>query len=73
MHLADLEQLWTSWKTRGADEIKCFIDYIFHDAALRTARVLAPPAVADLEPARLPGMRYPSDHISLLAELEMVP
>ena len=68
-----LDRQWTSWKRRGDDEIKCCIDYIVHDAALRTTRVLAPPDASELEPARLPGRKYPSDHISLLAELTIVP
>ena len=67
------EGLWTSWKKRGENEIKCCIDYIVHNDALRTTRVLAPPDASELEPARLPGRRYPSDHISLLAELTIVP
>jgi endonuclease/exonuclease/phosphatase family metal-dependent hydrolase len=67
------EGLWTSWKKRGEDEIKCCIDYIVHNSALCTTRVLTPPDASELEPARLPGRRYPSDHISLLAELIIVP
>ena len=53
-------------------QVKHTIDYIFHDAGLRATRILAPPQEAELEPARLPGLRYPSDHLSLLAELEIL-
>ena len=53
-------------------QVKHTIDYIFHDAGLRATRVLAPPQEAELEPARLPGLRYPSDHLSLVAEFEIL-
>ena len=53
-------------------QVKHTIDYIFHDAGLRATRILAPPQEAELEPARLPGLRYPSDHLSLVAELEIL-
>lgn len=62
---------WTTWKKRGAYEIKHAIDYIFHDAGLRAVRVLAPPNERELEPARLPGIRYPSDHLSILAQMQI--
>ena len=53
-------------------QVKHTIDYIFHDAGLRATRVLAPPQEAELEPGRLPGLRYPSDHLSIVAELEIL-
>jgi nocturnin len=65
--LADTE--WTTWKRRSGTEIKHRIDYIFHSPSLRAAALLAPPATADLEPARLPSLRYPSDHLAIMAEL----
>ena len=60
---------WTTWKKRGASEVKHTIDYIFHSSGLQPTSVLAPPAVDDLEEARLPGIRYPSDHLSIMAEI----
>ena len=62
------ESGWTTWKRRGAAEVKHTIDYIFHSANLRVTGLLAPPKDADLEPARLPGFRYPSDHLAIMAE-----
>ena len=44
------------------------IDYIFHTAQLKCTDVLGPPAAADLEPTRLPGMRAPSDHLPIAAK-----
>ena len=72
-------RLYTPLQTRARPsshhavaQVKHTIDYIFHDAGLRATRVLAPPQEAELEPARLPGLRYPSDHLSLVAELEIL-
>ena len=39
-----------------------------HSPSLRATALLAPPDEADLEPARLPGLRYPSDHLAIMAE-----
>ena len=49
------------------------IDYIFHTSQLKCTDVLGPPAAADLEPTRLPGMRAPSDHLPIAAKFAIVP
>lgn len=68
---SDADGWWTTWKKRGTHEVKHTIDYIFHNSGLQPTSVLAPPLVADLEEARLPGMRYPSDHLSILVEMQI--
>ena len=49
------------------------IDYIFHTSQLKCTDVLGPPAAADLEPTRLPGMRAPSDHLPIAAKFAILP
>ena len=63
-------QGWTTWKRRAGKEARNTIDYIFHSAGLAPTRLLAAPDKAELEPARLPGLRYPSDHLAIMAELQ---
>ena len=65
---------YTTWKKRGKYEAKHTIDYIWHqDAAdggtgLECVETLD--AVPDhaMDEARLPGFRYPSDHLSICAK-----
>ena len=64
---------YTTWKRRGAAEARHTIDYIFAADPVGVARVLLPPADADVAPERLPGWRYPSDHVALCAELRLPP
>ena len=63
------EPAYTTWKCRGTKEDKHTIDYMFLSGDITVRRVLAPPAEGDVEPSRLPGWRYPSDHVALHAEL----
>jgi hypothetical protein len=58
---------YTTWKVRGPKESKHVIDYIFTDNLTCTA-TLGKPNCNDVEPTRLPGFRYPSDHLSLVAQ-----
>jgi len=66
---------WTTWKRRAhstPSEIKHAIDYIYHQRdAFRTVQILKAPAEGDVLPHRLPCWRYPSDHISIVADLEV--
>ena len=65
--------LWSTWKRRGAREVKHLIDYILVDGrapgALAPVRWLAPPAAADVPPGRLPCAGYPSDHLAVAADV----
>jgi endonuclease/exonuclease/phosphatase family metal-dependent hydrolase len=67
------EPAYTTWKRRGEAEARHTIDYILAAGPVGVARVLLPPADADVAPERLPGWRYPSDHIALCAELRLPP
>ncbi len=71
LHDAGLE-----YAHRGLDVYTCnsndrakVIDYVFHDAALRSVPIL-PPGIDDLTP--LPSLEQPSDHLALSARLEWV-
>jgi len=64
------------WKRRpGVGETKRTIDFIFYDDSVDTAvdvvRVLDVPEDTDVGPARLPGLYYPSDHMSLAVDLRL--
>lgn len=63
------EPAWTTYKKRGARVAKHVIDYILLSPGVRVRRVLLPPADDDLDASALPGWRYPSDHVALMAEL----
>ena len=62
---------YTTWKRRGAAEVRHTIDYILVAGPVGVARVLLPPADGDVAAERLPGWRYPSDHVALAAELRL--
>ena len=65
--------MYTTWKKRGAYEARHTIDYVWHSPHdLRPLSRLGVVAEAELEPWRLPGFRYPSDHLSLWARFELV-
>ena len=65
------EPAYTTWKRRGAKDAKHTIDYVLVSPAVAVRRVLAPPDEDEIDAARLPGWRYPSDHVALQAELEI--
>ncbi|GAX14633.1 hypothetical protein FisN_6Lh418 [Fistulifera solaris] len=54
---------YTTWKTRGSDTVKRVIDYIFYRGPVKPIAVLQVPEETELEPTKLPGLRYPSDHV----------
>ena len=68
-HVLGAEPVWTTYKKRGAHVAKHVIDYILLSPGVRVRRVLLPPADDELDPSALPGWRYPSDHVALMAEL----
>eukprot|EP01049_Picozoa_sp_SAG25_P013716 SAG25_NODE_2204_length_1840_cov_1.533601_2_plen_101_part_00 len=69
--LGGAECAWTTWKRRGASETRHTIDYLFVSAELGVERVLLPPRTSEVAAERLPGWRYPSDHIALFAQLRV--
>lgn len=78
----DDNSLFTSWKTRKDGTIRRIIDYIFHashekDIAvedgkglLHCTHFLSAPEDGEVEKGRLPGLRYPSDHLLIAAKFQ---
>lgn len=68
--------LYTTWKSRKGKELRRMIDYILYstDGGLEVTAILQPPAQDEIleSPCKLPDMRYPSDHISIAADIEIV-
>lgn len=63
-------EFYTTWKKRGAYEAKHCIDYIWHSAdELLCTHILPGVDEKVMDPARLPGFNFPSDHLSLVARL----
>lgn len=63
---------YTTWKTRGTTTVRRIIDYIFFSGRLRCVANLRVPAEEELEKTKLPGLRYPSDHMAIGAKFELV-
>jgi mRNA deadenylase 3'-5' endonuclease subunit Ccr4 len=63
------KSLFSTWKIRGDHSARRVIDYMFYNAKnvrdFTCTNILLPPDDSDIEPGKLPGMRYPSDHIAL--------
>ena len=68
-NLDDLQ--WTTWKIRESGEEKHILDYIFHSPGLRTIGVLDPPSQEEIGSDRLPSLKFPSDHLSLVADIKI--
>jgi len=62
---------YTTWKTRGAETVRRIIDYIFYGGSLRCEATLEVPSEDELESARLPGLRHPSDHMMIAAKFRI--
>jgi endonuclease/exonuclease/phosphatase family metal-dependent hydrolase len=63
---------YTTWKTRGSgDTVMRIIDYIFYGGgSLTCTSLLQVPDGDELEEGRLPGLRYPSDHMMIAAKFD---
>lgn len=59
---------YTTWKIRETGEQKYVLDYIFHSQAMTPLRVLDMPTVEEIGKERLPSLKFPSDHLSLVAD-----
>lgn len=65
---------YTTWKSRSGKIAKHVIDYIFYThSSLRVTATLGPPAPDEIAQSelKLPNIRYPSDHISVAADLTL--
>lgn len=60
--------LFTTWKTRGTQTVKRIIDYIFYTEQLTCTSTFSVPKDDKLEAGKLPGLRYPSDHLMIAAK-----
>ena len=70
-----LDHPYSTWKTRGKVKIKRVIDYIFHNSqdirGVHCTHILGLPEEEEMEPHRLPGFRYPSDHLAIAARFRI--
>jgi len=62
---------YTSWKVRESGEEKQVLDYIFHSAGLSTVVTLPVPTGEEIGIGRLPSQQFPSDHLSLVADIQL--
>ena len=62
---------YTTWKIRDTGEEKQVLDYIFHSDDLRTLRTLGVPSEEEVGDQRLPSLAYASDHLSLVADIQI--
>jgi mRNA deadenylase 3'-5' endonuclease subunit Ccr4 len=68
----DLSTFYTTWKARGTSTVRRVIDYIFYTSeTLECTATLKTPDDGDLEATRLPGLRYPSDHMMIAAQFRL--
>jgi len=63
---------YSTWKKRGDTEVKHMIDYVFTSSHFRPIAVLNPPHTSDLDASRLPGLKYPSDHLAIAAQVALL-
>jgi hypothetical protein len=70
----DLEsgELYSTWKTRGTKTVKRVIDYIVYRGNLECEAILGVPPESELEAAKLPGLRNPSDHLMIAAKFKII-
>eukprot|EP00797_Seminavis_robusta_P003375 Sro120_g058540.1 repressible alcohol dehydrogenase transcriptional effector (239) ;mRNA; r:68694-69410 len=71
------DSFFTTWKTRGTQTVKRIIDYIFYSSGgqkgerLQCTENLSVPKFEELEESKLPGLRYPSDHLMIGAKFQL--
>ncbi len=64
------EPQYTSWKIREDGEQRQTLDYIFYSKnRLAVDSVLQFPTEGEIGQCRLPSLKYPSDHLSLVCDL----
>ena len=66
--------LFTSWKIRGEVVHRRIIDFIFYNPNVRgitCTHTLDVPKEHELETTRLPGFKYPSDHLAIGAQFKL--
>lgn len=69
----NVEPPYTTWKIREDGEYCQTLDYIFYNKnVFKVMRLLEIPTVEDIGENRVPSYRYPSDHFSLVADLNFI-
>ena len=63
---------FTTWKIRETGEQKSTLDYIFHSGGIQTSATLDMPTEQQVGKDRLPSLAFPSDHLSMVADLTLV-
>jgi len=63
---------FTTWKIRETGEQKSILDYIFHSAGIQASATLDMPTEQQIGIDRLPSTAFPSDHLSMVADLTLV-
>ena len=67
------EPAFTKWCVREYGEEKQVLDYIFHSPeSLETLATLELPSEQQVGENRLPSLSFPSDHLSLVADLKLL-
>jgi hypothetical protein len=64
--------IYSTWKIRSGKTAKHLIDYMFYTHnSLRVSAILGPPSGEEIAESKykLPDLRYPSDHISIAADM----
>ena len=69
--LSSSPELFTTYKTRGSDTIRRVIDYISYTGIECTHR-LTIPKDEEMERYKLPGLRYPSDHLMIASKFRLL-
>lgn len=68
-----MNDIFTTWKIRGTKVSKRIIDYIFYaGSSIRCVATYKMVPSEDIEDSKLPGLRYPSDHLHIAAKFEFL-
>ena len=62
---------YTTWKVRETGEQRSTLDYIFHSEEVEVQATLDMPSEEQIGAERLPSDAFPSDHLSLVADLRI--
>ena len=63
---------YTTWKVRESGEQKHILDYIFHTSKdFETVATLDMPTEEQIGENRLPSLNFPSDHLTLVADIRL--
>jgi mRNA deadenylase 3'-5' endonuclease subunit Ccr4 len=65
--------IFTTYKTRGTNTVQRIIDYILYQGQLQCTHRLSIPKEREMEAHKLPGLRYPSDHVMIAAKFTLDP